>query len=182
MKKRFATAMLLLALVPCAARATSLGIGIGAFGGINYPVLMDNAKAGAIYGFRLPVRVFPMITIEPFWQSSTLGDVTENFGALGSQTRDGGQFSQYGANVALTAMGSGLAIFPYVGIGSGTYKQSGESDLTKTTYDFGLGLMFKVLPYTALDIRGEMDMLVNNDTSRKFATATAGLTYRLPVH
>ncbi|HTO89713.1 MAG TPA: hypothetical protein VMJ70_01155 [Candidatus Sulfotelmatobacter sp.] len=182
MRMRFAAALLLLALVPGAARATSLGIGVGAFGGINYPVLMDNAKTGAIYGFRAPIRVLPLITIEPFWQSSTLGDANETFGALGSQTRDGGQFSSYGANVALTAMGSGLAVFPYVGIGSGTYKQSGVSDITKTTYDFGLGLMFKVLPYTALDIRGQMDALITSDTSRKFASATAGLTYRLPVH
>jgi hypothetical protein len=182
MKKWLTAALLVLALIPCAARVEAIGIGFGAFGGANFPVLMDNADPGTIWGLRAPVRIVPLLQLEPFWATSTLGDVTKDFGVLGSQTIDGGKFTSYGINAALTSGGEAFNIAPYVGIGSGTYKHAGGSDLTNTVYDAGLSFMIKVLPFTAVDIRGEFDALVNGDTSRKFATLTAGLTYRLPVH
>ena len=181
MKKRFVAALLALALIPCAARAGSIGVGVGAFGGVNIPVLMDNATTGPVFGIRVPVRLIPMLTVEPFWATSALGDATQDFGALGSETRDGGTYSTFGVNAALTAGGLGFKMFPYAGIGSGKYEQTGVNTLTDTAVDFGLGFNFGLLPNIALDLRGEFDALLTGDTTRKFASVNAGLTYRLPL-
>jgi len=179
MKKGFIAALLLLALIPCAAGA--VGIGVNAFGGANFPVFMENAKPGPVYGIRIPVRLIPMITLEPYFSTSSLGDVSEDFPGLGTQTRDGGIYSAYGVNAALTAGGTGFRIFPYAGIGAGKYEQTGVTNLTGTAADAGLGFDFGLLPSMSLDIRGEFDALLTGGTTRKFASATAGLTYRLPL-
>jgi hypothetical protein len=181
MKKGFAAALLVLALISCASGAGAIGVGVGAFGGANFPVLMDNAAPGPVYGLRVPVKLIPMFTVEPFWSTSALGDASQDFGALGSETRDGGTYSTFGVNALLTAGGAGFKMFPYAGIGSGKYQQTGVTDLTNTAVDFGLGFNFGLLPNTSLDLRGEFDALITGDTSRKFANVTAGLTYRLPL-
>ena len=76
--RRVFAAVLGLALV--ATRAQAADIGIGPYGGISIPVLNDLSKQGSTFGIRVPVNLVPLLTVELFYASSSLGDIEENFG------------------------------------------------------------------------------------------------------
>jgi len=122
MKKILITAVLGLVLIT--GTASAIGIGIGAFGGASVPVVNDISGNGSTFGVRVPVSVIPMITVEPFYAASNLGDVDEDFGGI-SYTRDGGKTSGFGANALFTFGGPGFSFFPFVGIGSYKIERDG---------------------------------------------------------
>lgn len=169
--------VVLLALVLGAGAANAIGvkIGGGAFGGVSIPILQDDSKRGTLYGLRLPVSVLPLLKVEPYWATTSLGDVTETFGTL-SYTRDGGKISAYGVN-ALLSMGGPVRFYPFVGIASHKLTRASTDDLTKVGYNFGLGLGFSAIPKLDVDLRGELNMITLGETSRKFANVTAGVSY-----
>jgi hypothetical protein len=169
--------VMLLALVLGAGAANAVGVSIGGglFGGLSIPILQDDSKQGTLYGLRLPVSVLPLLTIEPYWATSALGDVEETFGGL-PYTRDGGKVTAYGVN-ALLAMGGPLRFYPFVGIASHKLTREAADDLTRVGYNFGLGLGFSAIPKLDVDVRGELNMILLGETSRKFANLTAGVSY-----
>jgi opacity protein-like surface antigen len=77
----------------------------------------------------------------------------------------------------LTA-GGPISFYPYAGVGRTSLKRSGF-DKTLTTYNLGAGLGFSAVPKLTLDVRGELQAIVDGQTTRKFANATAGLSYSL---
>jgi hypothetical protein len=176
MHKTLLVALLALALLAGAAAAAE--IGIGAYGGVNVPVLNDLSKQGTDFGIRVPVKLASAFTLEGFYSMSSLGNVDETFGT-NTYTRDGGDLKAFGANALFTA-GERFRVFPFVGIGSYKLTRSGAEDLTKVGYSFGLGLGFLPDPAVeklSIDVRGELDMMVTDQTSQKFAKATAGVSY-----
>jgi hypothetical protein len=175
MKRIIPLVLLALVLGAGAAGAVGLKIGGGAFGGVSIPVLQDDSKQGTIFGLRLPVGVLPLLTVEPYWATSSLGDAEETFGGL-PYTRDGGKVTAYGVNAMLT-MGGPVHFYPYVGLASHKLTRAAAEDLTKLGYNFGLGLGFSVIPRLDVDLRGELNMITLDETSRKFANVTAGVSY-----
>jgi len=175
MKKRVIIALLALVLVPAAAGAR--GIGLGVFGGASIPILQDNASQGTQFGLRVPVNVVPLLTVEPFYSKSSLGDKTVTFGGL-SYTRDGGDVAAFGVNALLT-VGGPVSFYPFVGLTSSKITRSGAADLSKTGYNFGLGLGITPMPKLRVDVRGELNAVVTDQTSRKFGNITGGVSYAL---
>ena len=172
---RFAAAMTLL-LAAGAAHAT--GVGIGAYGGLSYPVVQDDVKSGTVYGLRAPVSLVPMITVEPFYSSSALGDAEETLGGI-EYTREGFDQTAYGISVMLgNPAGMGFRMYPFAGIGKYKLEREG-TDIDEMGYNFGLGVGIGATPKLSLQIRGELQMIKTDDTSRKFGNATVGLTYSL---
>ena len=98
MKRLFSAAALMLMLAAGAAHAT--GVGAGVYGGLSYPLLQDDVASGTLYGLRAPIALVPMITVEPFYASSALGDAEEVLGGL-SYTREGFDQTAYGVSVML---------------------------------------------------------------------------------
>lgn len=87
MLKRIA---LLLAVFMVAARvAGAVSVGAEFFGGLSLPVLQPTSDQGTTFGVRLPVRLIPVLSAEPFFMSATLGNKTETLGGV-SYERDGG--------------------------------------------------------------------------------------------
>ena len=175
MKRIIPTVLLALVLGAGAANAIGLSVGGGAFGGVSIPILQDDSKQGTIYGLRLPVSLLPLLKVEPYWATTSLGDVTETFGTL-SYTRDGGKVTAYGVN-ALLSMGGPLRFYPFVGIASQKLTRASAEDLTKVGYNLGLGLGISAIPKLDVDVRGELNMISLGETSRKFANVTAGVSY-----
>ncbi len=172
MKRIIAAALLALALVPAVAGAGSVGIGL--YGGFSAPILYDTATSGTQYGVRVPVNLIPLVTVEPYFDKTMLGDKDETFAGQ-TYTRSGPDVDTFGAN-ALIHLGT---MYPYVGIGSAKFKQSGSPDVTDTSLNFGLGLGFKLMPKLGLDIRGELSAIVTGDTSRKIGYLNVGVSYAL---
>lgn len=174
MKRSLALLLLSLCVSAPMAHAQEITIGAGAFGGYAVPVVQDDAGRGVMYGIRVPISLSSTFTIEPYYMTSNLDEVTEELGGV-EYTRDGFDMKSIGGNVILF----GGKFYPFVGFGSYSLKRDGSEDIDELGWNFGLGLGLPVGEKLRLDIRGELDMIVTDDTSRKFGAATAGLTYRL---
>ena len=168
--------MLLLGLAASGGAAGAASIGFGVFGGTSVPVVQDDARAGAVYGLRLPVDVVPMLRLEPYWSRAALGDVEETFAGL-PYTRDGGAVSAFGLN-AMLSTGGPLRFYPFVGLGSCALTREATADRTEIGYDAGLGLALSPLPGLEVDLRGEFVIIPLDETSRKFVNVTLGASYR----
>jgi len=160
-----------------AASASHIGVGLGAFGGYCAAVAQDDAGSGFIYGFRAPIRLIHLLTIEPFYQSASLSDVEEDFGGV-TTTIPGYDMTAFGANAIIGSLGgAGITFYPYVGLGSYDLEQSGGTSDTETGWSFGLGLGLPPISKFTIQIRAELDMLVEDSSSRKFGQINAGLNY-----
>lgn len=179
MKRTIALAVLALALTAGTAQAQSpVGIGIQPYGGLSFPIIQDDTGSGALYGLRVPVKVIPMLTLEPYYLTSDLGEGEEEIGGI-TYERQGFDHTGFGLNAILGSVGGmGFRFYPFAGIGS--HKLERDTDeIKETAYNFGLGLGIGATPKISVEIRGELNMVVTGDTSRKFANATVGLNYGL---
>lgn len=159
------------------ARAGTIDIGGAVFGGMSFPVLQDDQGQGSLFGARIPVRLLPLLTVEPFYSASALGDKTIETSPGFSVTREGSDVTTYGVNV-LFPFGTKTLLYPYLGIGSARFQRTGE-DETFTSFDVGLGLGITLIPKLTLDLRGELQAASTGDTSRKLANVTLGATYSI---
>lgn len=175
MKRLLAFAILALALVALPAHAASIGGGV--FGGTSVPVLQDDQDNGSVFGVRVPVKLVPLFTAEPFFSSSSLGDKTFDIAPGVSATREGSDVTSFGLNAMLT-MGGPVSFYPFVGIGSAKYKRSAQ-DESFTSYQLGLGLGLSPIPKLSVDLRGELQAAVDGDVSRKLLNVTLGASYSL---
>jgi hypothetical protein len=174
MKRLGAFVLLLLLLAAGSASAGSIGVGL--YGGTAIPVLQDDNGGGAVFGARVPVALIPLITVEPWYASLSGGDKDQDLeDGLGTVTYEGIDVTGFGANVLLT-FGGKFQLYPFAGIGSYNLKRT-ALDQSRTGYNFGLGLGLSPLPKLSLHLRGEMIAAVDGETSRKWATVTAGVTY-----
>lgn len=179
MKRTIALAVLALALAAGPAQAQSVGIGIQPYGGLSFPIIQDDTGSGALYGLRVPVKVIPVITLEPYYLTSDLGEGEVEIGGI-TYEREGFEHTGYGLNVMLGSVGgTGVRFYPFAGIGSHKLERDNEAEIKETAYNFGLGLGIGATPKISVEIRGELNMVVTGDTSRKFANATVGLNYGL---
>jgi hypothetical protein len=179
MKRAFVFALLALSVGAGAAQAAGPGVGISPFGGYNIALIQQDTGNGALFGIRVPVNLIPLITVEPYYATSNLGDVTETFGGL-SYTRTGFNMKAFGATAILGSIGGGgLKFYPYAGIGSYKLDRTGSEDIKETGYNFGLGIGVPAGPKISVQMRGGLDMIVTGDTSRKFANVTLGINYNL---
>ena len=174
MRKLHLLALVALVLTAGAARAASIGVGV--FGGASAPVLQDDQAQGTMFGVRAPVKLVPLIAVEPFYASTALGDKTITVGSA-SLTRDGSDVTTYGLNAMLT-MGGPIVFYPFAGIGEAKFKRTGQ-DQEFTSYQVGFGLGLSPLPKLSLDLRGELQAAVDGDVSRKMVNVTVGASYAI---
>lgn len=165
-------ALSLVSVVP----ARSGSIGLGAFAGMAYPVLQPTVGNGTLYGLRAPVSLVPLLTVEPYWATNSIGDKVQTVQGL-SQTFKGLDQTAFGANLML-ATGGPLSFYPLAGIGRSTSKIAGVST-SYTTYNAGFGVGFSAVPKLSIHVRGEMQAIVEGKTTHKFGSATLGATYAL---
>jgi hypothetical protein len=174
MKRLLALSLVLLAVTAGVASAGS--ISVGAFAGMSFPVLQEDVSQGTMFGLRAPVKLVPLVTVEPYWASSSLGDKDVTVAGI-TYTREGFDETAFGLNAMLT-MGGPVQFYPLVGIGQTKLKRS-ASDLSLTTYSAGFGLGISPMPKLTVHLRGELQMAVDSGTSRKFGNATLGASYAL---
>jgi hypothetical protein len=174
---RRATILILfaLALLPCAAGATS--VGVGAFGGMSIPIIQDDNGSGSMIGLRAPVALIPLVTVEPYFTKISGGDKKQDIEGT-TITRSGLNVTGFGANLLLT-FGGRIQMYPFAGIGSYKLQRLNMEDLTNTAYTFGLGLGISPLPKLSVHVRGELAAAVDGETSRKWGNATIGVSYNV---
>lgn len=178
MTKRFlSVGLVALALAAGASNARAVAVSGEAFGGMSIPIVQDDSDQGTVFGVRVPVAVMPLLTAEPWFAKSALGEKSATIADL-SYTRDGGDLTAFGLNARLGGLaGPGISFFPYVGLGSYKLTRSGSDDISKIGYDFGLGLTLTPAPKFGIGLRGQFDMIPTGDTSRKYGEVQLGLSY-----
>jgi hypothetical protein len=178
MRRALWLAAILLALAPALSTAEGR-LGIGVFGGASFPIVQDDVGTGATYGVRAPLEVLPLVTIEPYFASSALGDGEAEIDGE-TYTRDGYDMTAFGGNVMLgSPSGSGFQLLPYAGLGYHHLTRASSEDIDEVGFNFGLGVGFAVLQKLSLQGRAELNMVVTGDTSRKFGNLTVGVNYNL---
>lgn len=175
MKRLLALAILTFALVAPPVHAASISGGV--FGGTSIPVLQDDQDTGSLFGVRVPVKLVPLFTVEPFFSSSSLGDKTIDIAPGISTTREGSDVTTFGVDAMLT-MGGPLRFYPFVGIGTAHFKRTAQ-DESFTSYHMGLGLGLSPIPKFSVDLRGELQAAADGDVARKMANITLGASYAL---
>lgn len=174
MKRILVFALVATALLSNVARAGSIGLGF--YGGASVPIVQEDQDQGTLWGLRAPVKLVPLITVEPFFSSSALGDKTVDLGGF-SSTREGSDVTTFGLNAMLT-LGGPVSFYPYAGIGSAKFKRTGQ-DEAFTSYHLGLGIGLSPIPKVSVDLRGELQAAVDGAVSRKMANISLGATYSL---
>ncbi len=177
MKRAFATALFAavfaLALSTSVARAGS--VGIGAFGGMSIPIVQDDNGSGPVFGIRVPVALIPLLTVEPYFGSTSGGEAEEDIGGT-TYTREGFDITSFGANAMLT-MGGPIQFYPFIGIGSHSLKRTGVEDRSEIGFGGGFGVGFSPVPKLWAHIRAEASSINVGSGSRTFVNATAGVSY-----
>lgn len=178
MTKRFLTgALIALALAAGASSAHAVSISGEVFGGMSIPVLQDDSDQGTVFGLRVPVSVAPLLTLEPWFSKSALGDKSQTIAGLPYE-RDGGDLTAFGLNARLGGVaGPGVSFFPYAGLGTYTLERSGAEDISEMGYDLGLGLTLTPMPKLGIGLRGQLTMVPTGDTSRKYGEVQVGVSY-----
>lgn len=174
MKRFLLMAIVATALLSGVARAASIGGGF--FAGVAVPVVQEDQDRGSVWGLRVPVKLVPLIAVEPYFSMATLGDKSVTVGGF-STTREGSEVSGFGLNAMLT-MGGPVRFYPFAGIGTAKYKRAGQ-DESFTAYNLGLGFGLGVIPKLDLDLRGELQAATNEGTSRKVVNITLGASYSI---
>jgi opacity protein-like surface antigen len=179
MQRRWIAVGLALVFGALPAMAITPQIGAGAFAGASIPIVQDDNGPGPIFGVRVPVNLLRFLTVEPYFARTGGGEAEETFGGL-TYTRSGFDINTFGVNAALGNLGltPGFSFYPFAGIGSNAMSRDGSDDETKFGFQFGLGLGISPMPALAVNARGELNVVTTDETSRKFANVTLGLTYK----
>src|SRR5262245_25626313 len=137
MRRAFLSSVLALgvAMVPGAAHAVS--VGLGAYGGGSIPIEQQDVESGSTFGVRIPISIIPLVSVEPFFASSALGDGEETIGGI-TYTRDGFDHTEFGVHAMLGSLKNnpGFRFFPYLGIASSKLSREGSEDIKKASYQF----------------------------------------------
>lgn len=176
MKKLLLLAICLL-LLSQAGHAQGVKLGVGAFGGVEVPVIQDDQSSGSHFGFKGRLKL-AAITFEPFVSFASYGgaDIDEVI-----DDPDGNSITGFGLDAVLFS-GFGAprpAVFLFAGIGS--YSADNDQmdyDQSDIGYSFGLGLEVGVAKGISLEGRGRF-LAINTDggATKKSGIVTAGLNY-----
>jgi hypothetical protein len=167
-------------LTLAAPRAHAVTLGVGGFGGTSISVLQDDNKGGGIFGARVPIGLIPLFTLEPYFATGSGGTLTKIFGD-NTYTRSGFDQKVFGANLLFGSpiAGAGIKFINSMGISSNKLTRPGSTDISEMGYSEGLGLGVGFTENIAILVRGDLNLVKTDLTSRKFANATVNVYYTL---
>jgi hypothetical protein len=162
----------------CTASAHAQKLGVGAFAGVNIPLVQDDAESGALWGIRGQIQAVPMFRIEPRLSFVKNGEYQLD-GIGGTYDLDGGKLTGWGVDVVLGSPMSvpGLGVGLVAGIGSYKRQVDFQEDDTRVGYSGGLDIGVGAGPIR-LNGRGELLVIPGEDGgSRKHALLTVGAAF-----
>jgi hypothetical protein len=189
MKFRIALLILLLSVVMINPMAQAFRFSVGAFGGLNFPIVQADAKSGTVMGLKARIPVTTFLAVEPNYTYLKNGDGEVKVTRLGDipMTRDGGKYGTFGIDVVFGGVSGykGFNAYGILGVASAKFAKKGLPDLTKGSWWFGVGFEFGITDYLSADFRGKTLIFPYKDAdygngktgSRKNGTVTVGLNY-----
>lgn len=151
--------------------------GVGGFAGLNMPAVMDDQANGTVFGLKARINVMPLITVEP---NLTFGKWGEPDPIDGVNLADGSKINSYGVDATIGNKPGVLGFKPFGVLGAAIYSIKNDDtgfDESKLGWSAGLGFGFGMSPQFDLDIRGKVNIALQENGSKKAIYVTAGLNY-----
>jgi hypothetical protein len=169
-----------LALALAGARVEAFEWGTGVTAGASFPLAQSDNASGAQFGVRVPVNIVPLLTLEPFLTSTSLGGVEATFAGQ-TYNRRGFDVLGWGARVALGGVGLGprFRLYPFVGVGSYHWSREGSPGSTDVGYTIGAGWARRLPWRVVVDVRTDFTWIHEGATARRFMGIAAGVTVPL---
>lgn len=176
MKKVLPIILLLLMAGPASALTD---ISVGVFGGMNFPIVQDDAKSGNGFGLKAKFSPAPIIAGSAFFENRTFGDPELTLFNQ-TMTTDGGKVTALGIEALIGNVGGGMGPHFYWALGLCQYKwkRDGFEDLSKVGYHLGPGFEMIVPANIGLEIRAKFEIVpTDGGGSRKNVLAFIGANY-----
>ena len=154
-------------------------ISVGAFGGLNTPIVQDDAKSGSGFGLKAKISPSPMLAGAVFFESRSFGDpeLTVQGETMSS---DGGKVTAFGAEALIGNTGGGPGPHFYWAIGLGSYKwtRDGYDDVSKVGYHLGPGFEIVLPVKIGIEGRAKFEIVpTDGGGSRKNILIFVGANY-----
>jgi len=178
--KRTLLAAVVVLLACSAVQSQAPKIGVGAFAGVNIPIVQDDQANGTVFGLRARIKLLPFLVAEPNFMTSKWGDPDALDGIV---LAEGSKITGFGIDATLGGLpgAAGFKPFFFVGIGSFSIKNDVTGfDESNIGYKGGLGIGIGLSPKLDLDLRGALLVVPQEDGgSKKGALITGGVTVNL---
>ncbi len=178
LRKTLLMVLAALLIVATAADANAFRLGVGAFGGLNIPIAMEDAESSTTYGAKARLYLMPNIAVEPnFYVADYRDPEVDVYGDM--MERDAGSITHIGVDLVFFAMSNntGLSFFAFGGIGSSKWSRDYLDDVSEVSYNGGFGFEYGVNEMISLELRARLLVIPFEDGSYKNGLITGGLNY-----
>lgn len=154
-------------------------ISFGAFGGLNTPIVQDDAKSGAGFGLKVRISPSPMIAGALFFESRSFGDPELIIQGV-TMSSDGGKVTAFGVDALIGSTGGGPGPHFYWTIGLVSYKwtRDGYDDVSEVGYHLGPGLEIVLPAKIGIEARANFEIVpTGGGGSRKNILIFVGANY-----
>ncbi|MEE8417796.1 MAG: hypothetical protein V3S06_03950 [candidate division Zixibacteria bacterium] len=154
-------------------------ISVGAFGGLNTPIVQDDAKLGNGFGVKAKISPSPMIAGVLFFESRSFGDPELTIQGT-TMSSDGGKVTAFGVEALIGSTGGGPGPHFYWAIGLSSYKwtRDGYDDVSEVSYHVGPGLEIVFPANIGIEGRAKFEVVpTDGGGSRKNILIFVGANY-----
>jgi hypothetical protein len=180
--KKFLPVIIVLLMASGASAITDISAGV--YGGLNAPLVQQDAKSGMGFGFKVKVTPIPFVGGAAFFESRNFGDpevkILEGTPNELTVKTDGGKVSVLGIEALIGAPGGGIGPHFYWSFGLANYKwtRTGYSKLSKMGYHTGPGLEIVFPAGFGVGAQAKFEIVpTGNGGSRKNVLGFIGLNY-----
>ncbi len=170
-------AVLLLFCLTSAVSAAKFSI--GAFGGMNIPIIQEDVGNGTVFGVKGRVMVMPFLGLEPNFVMSKYGD--KDIDVLEQpMTRKGGDINSFGLDAVLGTFGgfSKVHFYGMAGVNTNSMKRDGIPDQTRLGVSIGTGVEFMAMDMLSIEVRARVHSIsLEGGGGRDNVELTGGLNY-----
>jgi hypothetical protein len=117
---------LTLALLVFASGAHAVGVTVGGFGGMNIPIVQDDAGSGPLFGFKVKLASAMPFVAEPYFLMITEGDKRHSDEGI-DFTQEGGSVQAFGVDLAFGSYREDPGANLYFMAGLGAYSLNSDS-------------------------------------------------------
>ncbi|OGC91505.1 MAG: hypothetical protein A2W25_00580 [candidate division Zixibacteria bacterium RBG_16_53_22] len=177
--------VVILILIFMAGNAQALtDLAFGVYGGLNAPIVQDDARAGTGFGFRVKFAPSPVLGAAAFFESRTYGDpeivILQGTPNERTEKTDGGKVTVLGIEGLIGSTGGGIGPHFYWMVGLGNYKwtRDGEEDFSKVGYHLGPGLEIGFPSGLGIEAKAKFEVVpTDGGGSRKNLLIFVGANY-----
>jgi len=172
----------LLVILAPVVNAQGINLGVGGFGGLNFPVAQDDQSSGSVFGAMARIRVLSIFVAEP---NITFGNWGEPDPVKGFDLGiDGSSIDSYGIDATFGGLPGVKGFKPYGCVGAAIYSIENDDtgyDESKLGYSFGFGFLLGAAPMFDIDVRARMVVAPQENGSKKAVYVTGGLVYYFKI-